>query len=91
MRRHAVSLLTVKFQQGILLDATCHRASKAPFTFLVNIIVPGNPPFHLVMSWAADASSFEGIETLSRCAFTLTPCVCKTCLVRAMSVCTGPV
>ncbi|CAK0780512.1 hypothetical protein CVIRNUC_005077 [Coccomyxa viridis] len=42
------------------------KASKAPFTFLVNIIVPGNPPFHLVMSWAADASSFEGIETLSR-------------------------
>ena len=49
----------------------CHRASKAPFTFLVNIIVPGNPPFHLVMSWAADASSFEGIETLSRCACVL--------------------
>ena len=46
----------------------CHRASTAPFTFLVNIIVPGNPPFHLVMSWAADARSFDGIETLSRCA-----------------------
>ena len=91
MRRRAVSLLTVKSQQGISLDAVCHRASKAPFTFLVNIIVPGNPPFHLVMSWAADANSFEGVETLSRCACSSGAHVCKTCLVRAMSSCNGPV
>ena len=86
MRRRVVSLLTSKSQQGILLDAMCHRASKAPFTFLVNIIVPGNPPFHLVMSWAADASSFEGIETLSRCACSSETRVCKIRLVRAMRV-----
>ena len=41
------------------------RASKAPFTFIVNIMVPGMPPFHLVMSWAADAGAFDGIESLS--------------------------
>ena len=75
MRRRVVRL---EFERGISLDAMCHRASKAPFTFLVNIIVPGNPPFHLVMSWAADASSFEGIETLSRCACASGAHVCKT-------------
>ena len=46
-------------------DVCACRASKAPFTFIVNIMVPGNPPFHLVMSWAADACSFDGIEALS--------------------------
>lgn len=30
-----------------------HRVSRAPFTFLVNIMVPGNPPWSLCMSWAA--------------------------------------
>ena len=29
------------------------RVSRAPFTFLVNIMVPGNPPWSLCMSWAA--------------------------------------
>ena len=91
MRRRAVSLLTVESQKGVSLDAMCHRASKAPFTFLVNIIVPGNPPFHLVMSWAADASSFEGIETLSRCACISGAHVCRVCLARAMLTCTGPI
>ncbi len=27
--------------------------SRAPFTFIVNIMVPGNPPWSLCMSWAA--------------------------------------
>ena len=47
-------------------DVCMCRASKAPFTFIVNIMVPGTPPFHLVMSWAADARSFDGVEALSR-------------------------
>ena len=33
--------------------------SKAPFTFIVNIMVPSNPPYQLIMSWAADAALAE--------------------------------
>lgn len=41
-----------------------HRKSKAPFTFIVNIMVPANPNFSLIMSWAADAEQAE--PTLNR-------------------------
>ena len=33
--------------------ARCRRLSRAPFTFIVNIMVPSNPPWSLCMSWAA--------------------------------------
>ena len=35
------------------------RVSKAPFTFIVNIMVPASPPYQLIMSWAADAALAE--------------------------------
>ena len=37
----------------------CCRVSKAPFTFIVNIMVPATPPYQLIMSWAADAAMAE--------------------------------
>lgn len=35
------------------------RKSKAPFTFIVNIMVPSAQPFSLIMSWAADAEQAD--------------------------------
>lgn len=45
-----------------------NRLSRAPFTFIVNIMVPGSPGFHLVMSWAAEADISEAAvpSSLSR-------------------------
>ncbi|EIE22257.1 DUF1336-domain-containing protein [Coccomyxa subellipsoidea C-169] len=42
------------------------KKSKAPFTFIVNIMVPSAQPFSLVMSWAADAdqSGSSGLSSL---------------------------
>ena len=54
-----------------------HRASKAPFTFIVSIMVPSNPPFHLIMSWAADAPHAE-MATLGRHAALLHAGSCQT-------------
>jgi hypothetical protein len=48
--------------------------SKAPFTFIFNIMVPGNPGFHLVISWAADTELTENAmpTSLNRQASTCT-------------------
>ena len=46
--------------------ATCRRNNRAPFTLVLNLIVPGPPWRNLVMSWAADYSPSSSSGSHSR-------------------------
>ncbi len=53
-RQHLAWVSTIGYKPRLTLNPVACRDSKAPFTFVVQLMVPGPPFLSLTMAWAAD-------------------------------------